>query len=413
MTNRFGIRTIGFVLILSLGACQTFQKHELESKVEPEVLAAYLRDKPDELKRLYAPILLQGNRNLVLNQMRVGLAAMEAGRFDLASASFDLVLGKIETIYADNEEAEKALSLWTKENIKDFKGEPYERAMAYYYRGLLYLVEGDYENARASFKGGMLQDAFAEDKQDRSDFASLAFLEGWASKCRGDEDLAKDSFAEAVQLNAGLSAPKPSHNLLVIVETGQAPQKFAAGNSGEKLTFGRGLNSYGTKLKVNFAKETKIVGPAEDIFFQASTRGGRPIDSILAGKVSFKDSANTVSDGLLVAGTATLVAGNNRDTAIAGAVLMFAGLIAKAAADAAKPDADIRAWDNLPNRVFLTSLTLSEGNEGPTANVLDAAGNDFDLSIIGGDDACKLSWGRSQSAFAIGDRAPGSSVPEK
>lgn len=413
MTNRFGLRTIGFVLVLGLGACQTFQKHELETKVEPEVLAAYLKDKPVELKRLYASILLQGKRNLVLNHMRVGLAAMEAGRFDLASASFDLALGKIETIYADNEEAEKALSLWTKENIKDFKGEPYERAMAYYYRGLLYLVEGDYENARASFKGGMLQDAFAEDKQDRSDFASLAYLEGWASKCQGDEDLAKDSFVEAIGLNAALSAPKPDHNLLVIVETGQAPQKFSAGNSGEKLTFGRGRNSYGTKLKVGLAKETRIVGPAEDIFFQASTRGGRPVDSILAGKVNFKDNANTVGDGLLIAGTATLAAGNNRDTAIAGAVIMLAGLIAKAAADAAKPDADIRAWDNLPNRVFLTSLTLSEGSASPVANVLDAAGNDFDLPIIGGDDACKLSWGRNQSAFAIGDRAPGSFVPEK
>ena len=48
--------------------------------------------------------------------------------------------------------------------------------MAYYYRGVLYLRDGDYENARASFKGGMLQDGFAEEEQNRSDFALLSFL---------------------------------------------------------------------------------------------------------------------------------------------------------------------------------------------------------------------------------------------
>jgi tetratricopeptide (TPR) repeat protein len=418
MAKRFGLRSLGCVLILGISACQTLQKHELEAKVAPEVLAGYLKDKPENLKRLYAPILLQGKRNLVLNHVRIGIAAMEERHFDLAEASFDIALKSIETIYADNEEAEKALSLWTKENIKDFKGEPYERAMAYYYRGLLYLVVGDYENARASFKGGMLQDAFAADKQDRSDFAALAYLEGWASKCWGNENLAKDSFAEAVGLNAALSAPKPGQNLLAIFETGHPPQKRADGDSNEKLTFKRGPNSSEKKLRVSLAKVSNTVAPAEDIFYQASTRGGRPIDSILAGKVNFKDGANTVGDGLLVAGTATLAVSSNRNTAIAGAAMMFAGLVAKAAAAAAQPDADIRAWDNLPDKVFLTTFAQHDDSQNPTAHVLDAAGDVIagsavDLPIIGGDDACKFSWARNLSALAVNDRAPGSFVPEK
>jgi hypothetical protein len=36
----------------------------------------------------------------------------------------------------------------------------------------------------------------------------------------------------------------------------------------------------------------------EDIFYQASTRGGRPFDSILAGKAQFKDGANIVGENL-------------------------------------------------------------------------------------------------------------------
>ena len=55
---------------------------------------------------------------------------------------------------------------------------------------LAYLAEGDYENARASFKGGMLQDTLAADEKFNADFASLAFLEGWSSHCMGRKDAA-------------------------------------------------------------------------------------------------------------------------------------------------------------------------------------------------------------------------------
>ena len=106
-------------------------------------------------------------------------------------------MDRIEAIYADNAKAEAARSKFTKENAKDFKGEPYERAMAYYYRGLAYLAEGDYENARASFKGGMLQDTLAANEKYNADFASLAFLEGWSSQCMGRKDAAASAFAEA------------------------------------------------------------------------------------------------------------------------------------------------------------------------------------------------------------------------
>ncbi|MFP3441488.1 hypothetical protein R0K18_27540, partial [Pantoea sp. SIMBA_133] len=72
---------------------------------------------------------------------------------------------EIENVYADSDAARKARSIWYEEAEKDFKGEPYERAMVYLYLGLIYLEEGDYGNARASFLAGLLQDAFAEEEQ--------------------------------------------------------------------------------------------------------------------------------------------------------------------------------------------------------------------------------------------------------
>ena len=182
-------------LALVVGGCATSERFK-DADVKPDVMVAYLQGKPEPLHPHYATLLRQGPRNAVLNHMRTGLAAAELGAGALAAESFDQALASIESVYANTETAEKARSLWNAEAYKDFKGEPYERAMAYYYRGLLYMREGDYENARASFKGGQLQDAFAAEEQNRADFALLTFLEGWASRCAGSEGLAVESFAE-------------------------------------------------------------------------------------------------------------------------------------------------------------------------------------------------------------------------
>lgn len=418
MTIQYLKIAIGTVLALALGACQTTQEHELEVKVEPKVMSAYLVDKPANLHRLYAPVLTQGPRNIVLNHMRVGLAALEMKKFDLAAESFDQSLSRIETVYANNEKAEKARELWFKENIKDFKGEPYERAMAYYYRGLNYMVSGDYENARASFKGGMLQDAFAEDKQDRSDYAMLAYLEGWSSKCLGNSDLAKESFDEAEKIRPTLVRPEENDDHLIIVETGNAPQKVAGGDFKEKLTFLRGKNSDESMLQLRYNGDTSELAPAEDLFIQASTRGGRPVDHILAGKVTFKENADATGDVLLTAGAATMGMGGSDEAVIAGAVMMLVGVIAKASAEAAQAEADVRVWDNLPDKIFLASAEYQSDSSDPSAYVLDSGGNvvadsEVALPVIDSGNKCKLSWARNKSALAIGDKAPGSFVPSE
>ena len=118
----------------------------------------------------------EGEQNWVLNQMEIGTRQLWSGNLDGAGTAFTDAIRKIELVYSADPNATKARSLWHEEGSKSFKGEPYERAMAYYYRGLIYLRKGDYENARAAFRQGQLQDAFAEDDQFQSDFASLMFL---------------------------------------------------------------------------------------------------------------------------------------------------------------------------------------------------------------------------------------------
>ena len=428
----------GFFLacVIAISGCQTSGELEKDIVVNRGDMELFLSDKPIQLHWLYRPLLLEGRRNKVLNNMRVGLANLELDNTGLSSQSFDEALLGIETIYANDEKAEKARSLWFKESIKDFKGEPYERAMAYYYRGLIYLMEGDYENARASFKGGMLQDAFAEEDQNRADFAVLAFLEGWSSFCLGNKSLADDAFEEAREHNAALASPSERHNLLMIAETGSAPRKAALGDFKEKLAFSRGETQLVEKVVFNQSEQKHIAIPAEDIFQQASTRGGRPVDHVLNGKAQFKGTADVVGDVMLTAGATTLAVGaqgGSDEAAIAGAALMLGGLIAKGISGATAADADARYWDNLPDKIFLGTLEYS-GQNDVTARFLDEESGVIDRKagglddVVGGtpaDDAdqrlritmtgkkCGLAWTRTRSALKIKDRAPGSSAGQK
>lgn len=405
-------------LAISVAACQSAR--EQEAQVKPEVAHAYLEDKPAPLKRHFMVALAQGQRNRVLNDMRLGLATMEMGQTTLAEQLFDDALGQIETVYADNPEASKARGLFTAELTKDFKGEPYERAMAYYYRGLLYLKGGDYDNARASFKGGFLQDSFAEEDQNRADFGLLQFLQGWASRCRGNTVTAEDDFKEFRAINADFPLPGKDDNTLVVAETGSAPIKYGVAETASDvprfLKMRRASATESARLTVTDKLSRQVQMPLlENIYFQAATRGGRQFDSVLAGKAQFKSATDTVGNAALIgAAAATAVAANQqnkerqRDTAIAAATLLLVGLAAKSVAAATEAEADTRYWDNLPDRVHAITLPLPDSVGSLSVDFLANDGSvrrtrEVTVTRAG---PCGIAWVRGDSAMPGNPRAP-------
>ncbi len=401
---------------LALAACSSVQKHEFVQNVPPEQMNAYLADKPPEARRLYARVLLEGKRNEVLNHMRAGLAAMELGDDDNAAKSFDIALDTIEAIYADNAKAAEARSLWTKENFKDFKGEPYERAMAYYYRGLLYMRAGDYENARASFKGGILQSTYSYDERFDADFALLDFLEGWAARCAGAGNIADDSFAAGEKRNKALAAPPTDHNVLILAEFGNPPRKVAKGRDRELLSFIPGAPAREAAVTVMASSGVALVRPTAlgaDLYYEASTRNGRAIDGVLEGKAQFKNVTGTASAVAVGAGAALLTS-DNKNVQAAGAILALAGVIGTVVASAVRPEADLRTWDNIPGLVGLTTLSadaLKPNGASPalSARFLDSFGNEVGRRpiVLKTAGRCSLGWVRARSALAVPDSAPG------
>ncbi len=350
-----------FLILIGCAGRQKFKKVDV-----PEArMQSYLADKPAELRPGFRAILEEGKRNYVLNNMRVGIDALQLGYRDIAKACFDRVLNHIEAVFANNETAKKARSLWYEEGMKDFKGEPYERAMAYYYRGLLYIMDKDYENARACFKAGIIQDAFAEENQNRCDFALLLFLEGYCSLKLGDTQLTTAAFGEVKKLRPDFIIPTNDDNILIIIETGSSPRKLADGIGHGELKFFRGRNILEKRVTLHLDNKETGAYPIEDIAWQAMTRGGRPVDKIIQGQVNFRMTHEKIGTTLTDISSNLLIASplSSRSSTLDGisAALGIFGVAEMALAARTRTHADTRYWDNLPDTVHISCLKLAPG----------------------------------------------------
>lgn len=389
-----------------------------------EQIQAYLADKPEAARPLFRHAMLDGDRNQVLYLMRAGLASMDAGNFKSSAEAFDQALAKIEAVYANNPSADKARSKFVKEAFKDFKGEGYERSMAYYYRGVLYLYEGDYDNARASFMSGQLQDQWAEDTQYSSDFALMDVLAGWASQCAGDPGLAKDFYDKARLKSADIAIPAPEDRTLLLAEVGRSPQKWADGKYQENLRYREGEVSGSARVTFRLADAELNGKTGESLYRQAATRGGREVDTILAGKASFKNTTANLASGT---GQAALVAmqtsnslasqnyGGANTMAYAGLALGAFSLLSAAASSAAKPQADIRYWDNLPGTlVFATSPPVGAYGQ---IDYVSAAGGQVSTTLLEPRSdprgVCSIAWSRESSGYTVPEVAPNTDLKKK
>lgn len=297
-------------------------------------------------------------KDATLYTLQAGVAALAENRQAESAELFDTALSSIEGMFANTEGAAKARSLWYEEGAKDYKGEPYERAMAFYYRGLLYLAGGDYENARASFRGGILQDAFAEEQQYRSDFASLMLLEGWANQLNGDKGQAADAYKEVARLRPGFKAPAPDANMLVIAELGGSPRKVGDGIGNHEIVYRKAKRMPECSVRIEIDGKPVALAQAEDLFFQAATRGGRPVDRLIEGKVAFQNVASGIGEvaGTLASEGSVWSAATGGGGGRALGALAAVGAISSLVAVKVKPRADVRYWANLPETVHMAAL---------------------------------------------------------
>ncbi len=352
---------------------------------------------PEELQPYFKALYVEGEHNAVLNFDRLGLAALEMGDYPIAEHAFDAAITRIEAIYVDNPSAKKARSLFAEERVKDFKGEPYERAMTYYYRGLLYVRAGDFQNARASFLSAEQQSMLSEQESYASTFGLMDYLAGWASHCEGDESRAADLQARAASMQSEVYGALPADvNFVALLDSGSGPVKYGVGKYKEQLAFKPSADA--PSVTQAAASGLTLTSPATgaDLNYQASTRGGRPVDAILNGKAQWKSGTEAASSAMTKVGYTTTLAGiasNNNNMAAAGEIGMALGLVSGLFSKTMTPAADTRAWTSLPAQIVLVTGT---GGPAPVDFKVDGVAQTTPLLALGA--KCSLAWGRTQSS---------------
>lgn len=302
-------------------------------------------------KKYYDRVNTEGKRNEVLNLLRAGLVSFELQDFQAAEVAFSRAIATIESVYTQNQNDKKAqkrrkkLKFTAKEN---FVGDDYERVMAYYYRGLVYLAQARYRDAIGSFKGGLQQDAMAGKDNVTPDFAAMEWLSGWAARCLEHSGnfsyQSSRAFTSAAAMNSLLETPPESDNFLLLAETGSSPVKVASDEKRDAVSYEQG-DSIALEYFIANNSAYKVV-EAADIFYQARSRGG------------------------------TLL------THIPG-----------------KKPADVRYWDNLPDRLFLGTATMPDVSYISTIEVSDDRANS--IKVYRTDGICGFAWLRSHSAASI------------
>lgn len=318
----------------------------------------------------------------------------------------------------------QAMSLFGSETQKFYRGDPYERAMNSLLLGLLFMRDNDVDNALACFNNGILCDSEVLNEEFKSDIFLLYALAAKCYKMRNQEDMYlkyADKARQAYQcsepairqlltakqfLTVSMASNKDmqeqivadflikrldlkieklksgsagimfdqlvngDYNTLNILLSGSSVIKSRSGQYGEKLNIDEPVRSESFRFEVNVDGNEHLdpLSGICDVNYQALTRGGRLMDSILERKASFKKTSNEVSDILIIGGTVVILAGARAgDGRVAiicysvGGGMVATGLIIKGVAYLTVARCDIRCWQTLSGEIQVVPLNLGVG----------------------------------------------------
>jgi hypothetical protein len=183
-----------------------------------------------------------------------------------------------------------------------------------------------------------------------------------------------DAFRRAQAVARGVRLPpyNPKANVLIFMEFGPGPTKFATGAYGEELRF-HTPSSPVTSAEIRVDALKIPVAPTDDVCFQATTRGGRVMDHVLGNKAIFKATTDTVGNVALIGGLTTAAVSRDRTAQEVGLGIALAGLVTKVVSAATIPAADTRSWDNLPHYLSFACVPLPVGQHVLTVQFLDSS----------------------------------------
>lgn len=327
----------------------------------------------------------QSDRRYMLDRMNFGILALADGLPQAAEKPLDEVYTVLRTqgVNADKTVASVVIN----EDLKLWKGEPFEQAMAFHYVSLYYAMLGEWDNVRAAAgnslfhlrdfgtdtKGRRLEsiDMAAKAARDdeyldhgyvavQSNFALGYLMNAIANRQMGRADEASDNLRAAAKADEDLREltdrlrEKSSYNTILVVDYGIGPRKIATGPDGAIAAFAPQTRSDSRQLQVSAGGRTEDFPVVCDLNQMSHDHMWNNLEDVRQAK-------SAIGTGLLVGGAVLADHGShggNDSQAIAGVAMMLAGIFAKAGAHA-----DTRYCEVMPQRVYVTPVTVRSAHD--------------------------------------------------
>lgn len=362
------------------GGCANPNQKKIDQAVNDYFIGNY-----EQARQILRPLAQEENQDFVLNNLRLGSVCLTD--YHLIEAE-DAFLRAYEVINAVgvNDGGRSLGAALVDEKIKVWKGEPFERAMANFYLGMIYYMKQDYLNARAAFENALFklrdygEDSDSPDKyaQVESNFTAAWLMLGRCWQQIGNENQARAAFDRMARLRPDL-APLADYNLnlganvVLFVDVGYGPQKIT-NPDGALVGFAPLPAQEGPIPLPRVLMDNRYVDlqeanrPLFDLLALAQDRRWQSIDTIRAVK-------SAIGTGLIIAGAAEGARGLSESGAAqrrdltASVILLGVGLLLKASSHA-----DIRQWEMLPRTTYILPMRLPPGRHDLTIEIPNLPG---------------------------------------
>jgi len=330
-------------LLCTIGACVTIAFLTGCATPQKGKVITWDRDSNEAIVEFQKPVVQPDDLNYSLTELDRGLLFFRNGDYLHSDTRFANALKVMDRIKEKGEGAAVTLD----ERAKTFKGEPFERAMAYFCRGMCRFNQGDYSGALAAFRSSLASDAETRNKDRRflEDFTISQFM---AALCY--QRLGEPENAEAMLMLARTNAPNNpfltadslKRNFVAILGIGDGPFKIAA------RTYHTGV---APEKKVELVvDEAAPAQPTEatDLLVQAKSQQRGAADNARVARKVGKAVLSGVLSGL------TGVSINIEDYD------------------------DIRSWHGLPLRLYIFSADVPPGNHTIQLKCYDQKGKELE-----------------------------------
>lgn len=342
------------------------------------VHAYYRYDFTEAREALRADADRKKDENLILNNVRLGMASLADGDLDEAERALGRSFEYLSTAGLNKDRTVAAVL--DHEGVRVWKGEPFEQALTYHYVATLYAVKGDWENARAAAANALFRLTDFGGSKDAEDLARNAakddkyLTQGYTAV---DTNFALGFLMEAIgsdlsgagggdaQFDAALKInPKlepmvrilrsRDYDTLLIVDYGKGPTKLSYGPDNALVHFVQQERSHGVAVVSEGPDELARSSPVCDVDEMAEDHRWNNLEDVRRAK-------SLIGNVLLVGGAGATIYGIDRHdstAALAGLAAMGVGLLAKSGAKA-----DTRYCEFMPQTIYLIPLKLGRPSD--------------------------------------------------